>query len=166
MCKVSSAVIAADGQAVATACRAIAAALEATDPSAATALNAAATVLVAATANWQTGTPVTDINTAAAAIEAILAAIPLTAPYASFVAIAVAALDILLANLGTQATQGTSSFANARAVLAHVDTLPPNHWRGVAEISHDGNLRKGFEGTWNKAAAEYTGTPAFGQITV
>lgn len=153
MCKVTSAAIAADGQAVATACNAIANAVKASNPTLAAELNAAATVLVTATSNWQTGTPVTDINTAATAIEAILAAIPATAPYASFVAIAVAALDILIGNLGTQTTQKSSYIGNARAVLAHVDTLPPNHWRGVAKIEHSGNLRKGFIYTWNTQVA-------------
>ena len=162
MCHITSSVIAADGQAVATAIKAIAAQPN-IDPTVAANLITAANTLVAVTSNWQTGTPVTDINTAAAAIEAILAVIPATAPYASFVAIAVAALDILIANLSTQTTQGPSYIGNAKAVLAHVDSLPPNHWRGVAVIKHSGDLRKGFINTWNTQVAAQ---PQFGMPTL
>jgi hypothetical protein len=153
MCEATETAIAADGQALATAINAIAAQPN-VDPAIAADLKAAATALVAATASWKTGTVLTDVNTAATAIEAILAVIPITAPYATFVAIAVAALDILIGNLGTQTTQGASYIGNARAVLAYVDTLPANHWRGIAVIQHGGNLRQGFIDTWNAAAVQ------------
>jgi hypothetical protein len=74
--------IPADGNAVATAVLAIAAQVEASDPSLASKLTVAANALKAATANWTTGTLTTDINTAAVAVETILAAIPVTAVYA------------------------------------------------------------------------------------
>lgn len=104
MCKVTPTQIAADGQAVATAINSIAA-QPTINPTVAADLKTASATLVAATSNWKTGDPVDDINTAAAAIEAVMADIPTTAPYASFVAIAVAALDILMANLSTQPAQ-------------------------------------------------------------
>lgn len=150
MCKINAQTIASDGQAVATAIIAIAKAVETTSPTLATELTTAATTLVAATSNWQTGSPVEDINTAASAIEAILGAIPLTAPYASFVAIAVAALDILIGNLKTQPTQTANVVANALAIQAHVDTLPENQYRGLVSIRPSiFGVRHGIVRKWN-----------------
>lgn len=150
MCKVTQTQIAADGQAVANAILSIANS-PAIPATIAADLKTAAAALVAATSNWQTGTPVQDINTAAAAIEAILGAIPVTAPYASFVAIAVAALDILIGNLSTQTSQGPSPVANAKMVIEHTQALPENQYRGAVRIN-----RHAFEGprtalvrTWN-----------------
>ena len=153
MCKITAAVIQADALAVAKAVQSIAKALQAADPTLAADLNTAATALIAATSNWTTGSAIADINDAAQAIEALLGAIPLTAPYAIFVGIAVAALDILIANLGTQSTQTANTIGNAKAVLAFVDTLPANHWRGTAEIHRHvfEGPRAAFVGTWNDA---------------
>lgn len=153
MCKVTAAAIQSDAATVAKAVDSIATAVQATDPTLSSELTTAANALLTATANWTTGSPVAIINDAAQAIETVLGSIPLTAPYATFVGIAVAALDILIGNLGTQTTQatGTNTIANAHAVLAHVATLPPNPYRGKAEIH-----RHVFEGprsalvnTWN-----------------
>lgn len=151
MCKITASAIQSDAAAVAKAIQSIANAVQATDPSLATQLNAAAAALVAATSNWTTGSAVADINDAAQAIEALLAAIPFTAPYAAFVGIAVAALDILIGNLSTQSTQTSSTIANAKAVLAHIDTLPANQWRGKAQIHRHvfEGPRSAFIGTWN-----------------
>lgn len=153
MCKVTVSAIQSDAAAVARAVQSIANALRAADPALANQLDAAAAALLAATANWTTGSPVALINDAAQAIEAILGAIPLTAPYAIFVGIAVAALDILIANLATQPKQTASTFTNAKTVLAHVDTLPPNHWRGTAEIHRHvfEGPRSALVGTWDDA---------------
>lgn len=156
MCKVTVSAIQQDAAAVAKAVQSIANAVQATDPSLASQLNAAAAALLAATANWTTGSAVADINDAAQAIEALLAAIPLTAPYAAFVAIAVAALDILIGNLATQPTQTANTVGNARALLAHVDTLAPNPWRGQAQIHRHifEGPRDALIGTWNDARAK------------
>ena len=153
MCKITAAEIKTDGAAVAQAINNIATIEAATDPTLAGQLSAAANGLLAVTNNWTTGSPVAIINDAAQAIEALLAAIPLTAPYAVFVGIAVAALDILIGNLGTQATQATNTVANAKAVLAFVDTLPTNPWRGKAQIHRHvfEGLRSALIGTWNDA---------------
>ena len=151
MCKISPASIAADGQAVAKAVASISVAVEATNPNLSTDLNTASAALVAATANWQTGTPVADINTAAAAIEAILASIPQTALYATFVAIAVAALDILIGNLGTQSTQTANVVGNALALQAHVETLPENPYRGLVTIRPSVfGIKHAVVSKWNK----------------
>ena len=163
MCKINSQTIAADGQAVATACNAIATAVQVTNPTLAADLRAAATALVAATANWQTGTPTTDINTAATAIEAVLAAIPQTAAFAPFVAIAVAAIDVLLGNISTQAIQMGVKLADIVAVTDHIDTLPANPWRGQYKMhgfrSHFEGPRAAFTQAWN---GEVDKTPELG----
>lgn len=150
MCKVTASAIQADAAAVAKAIDSIAA-QPAVPANVSAELQKDAAALVAATSNWTTGSPAADINDAAQAIEAVLAVIPLTAPYAVFVAIAVDALDILIANLGTQPKQTASTITNARAVLAHVDSLPPNPWRGKAEIHRHAlqGPRDAFIGTWN-----------------
>ena len=150
MCKAIEAQIPADGAAIAKAVSAIAALEQSSNPELATELNAAAGVLVVATANWKTDTPTDDINTAATALQAILAAIPLTAPYATFVGIAVAALDILIANLATQGQQTTSTIANARLVLAYIDAMPENPYRGMVHIKSSWlGPRRALHNAWN-----------------
>jgi hypothetical protein len=151
MCHVTATQIQQDAAAVAKAVNSIATAVATTDPTLSAQLAAAAAALVAATSNWTEGSAVADINDAAQAVEALLGAIPETAPYAAFVAIAVAALDILIANLSTQPAQTTNTLANAKVVLAHVEAMPPNPYRGKAQIH-----RHMFEGprtalikTWN-----------------
>jgi hypothetical protein len=158
MCKVTPSQIAADGNAVAQACNSIAAILEATNPTLAADLRTAATALQAATANWKTGDPTDDINTAGIAVEAVLAAIPMTAPYAAFVAIAVAALDVILANTATQAAQealppSSQPVAKALLIKDHVETaLPDNPYRGMVHIHRmpwEGP-RTALVNAWNK----------------
>lgn len=104
-CTYSTAQVQADANAVATACHQIANVLMASDPSLADKINMAATALSSAAANWNVGTVTDAINTAANMVEIALAAIPITAPYAALVGIAVAALDVLLANLPQNAVK-------------------------------------------------------------
>jgi hypothetical protein len=134
MCKAIDKQIAADGKAISSAILSISTALSTTSPEIAATLAEAASTLVAATSNFKTGDLTDDINTAATAIESILSVIPVTAPYASFVAIAVAALDVLIANLGTQTDQSGDELPDAVKVMRHIDTLPENHWRGLIRI--------------------------------
>ena len=159
MCKINDAQIQADASAVATAITTIAIALATTDPGLADGLATAAKTLVAATANFKTGDAVDDINTAALAIEALLNAIPETAPYATFVGIAVAALDVLISNLSTQSVQTGDSVPDAVAVLKNISTLPENHFRGMVQIH-----RRWCEGprsalirTWNDQVEKQPG---------
>ena len=160
MCKVTATAIASDGQAVAAAINAIAS-QPGISPTVAADLKSAAAALVTATSNWKTGSSVADINTAAVAVEAILNVIPATAPYASFVAIAVAALDVLIGNLSTQESQGPSPVANALAVVAHAETLPENHWRGTVRIKRHAfeGPRTAFVNAWN---SQVDAQPEFG----
>jgi hypothetical protein len=167
MCKVTSSAIQADGKAVGTAVLSIATALQSTNPTLAAQLTKDAQAIEAATANWTEGSTTAVINDAAQVIEQAMALIPLTAPYAPFVAIAVSALDILIANLSTQPTQTpVTPVANARAVVAHIDSLKPNPWRGKAEINvHLRGIRPAFEKSWNDAVAANPGL-GFSRITV
>lgn len=144
-CTPPAAQVAASGSAVANALLSIAALEQTTDPTAAANLVTAANALKAATANWQLGSPTSDINTAAKAVEAVLALIPVTAVYAPFVAIAVAALDAILAATGIK-TAKTVSAAN------------PYH--GKVKINR--SLRHptmvgAFKAAWNKQAKAMPG---------
>ncbi|MGB9407791.1 MAG: hypothetical protein WCA89_09650 [Terracidiphilus sp.] len=139
-CAITAAQMAADGQAVANAVLAIAKIT--TDPTLAANLITAANGLVSATANWQTGSPTAIINDAAGIVEVALAAIPQTAIFAPLVPIAVAALDIILAN--TQAAPAAALRATA-----------PNPYHGY-KISHRfGRTPVGdFKASWNTAAVK------------
>lgn len=166
MCHITPATIAADGQAVGTALNQIATALEATDPSMASKLQAAASALVAATSNWTTGSATADINDAAQVVEAILAAVPTTAPFAGFVAIAVAALDVLIANVGTQPAQTGSDLKNAMVVAHAIAPNPPdNPYHGVVQFkrhfleSYPNSMKR----TWNEHVDEAE-LPGFSKI--
>lgn len=108
-CKPTASQVSADGAALAQSLNAIAA-LETQQGNAALAsqLGEAAKALTAATANWQTGSAVADINDAATLAEIALAAIPTTAAFAPLVPIAVAAIDALLANVGGSTTATSS----------------------------------------------------------
>lgn len=98
----SAAQVQADGNAIATAINSIASLEQATDPGLAAKLAAAAQALQAATANWQTGSTIADIQTAANVVTTVLSAIPQTAMYAPLVAIATAAVEVLIANISNQ----------------------------------------------------------------
>jgi len=153
MCKVTATLIAADGQAVAIAIDAIATQVKITNPTLSGQLTTAAATLVAVTSGWETGSTVTDINTAATAIESVLDVIPATAPYANFVAIAVAALDILIGNLSTQSAQTSNIVTNALLVFKNSKNLPVNHWRGAVKIKRHfrEDARSAFIRYWNEA---------------
>ncbi|MGB6719361.1 MAG: hypothetical protein WBE72_01090 [Terracidiphilus sp.] len=158
MCKVTDAMIVADGAAVGTALENLGAAVATTDPSLSTSLESAGKAVVAATANWQTGDVLTDIETAEQAAIVVLNVIPLTAPIAPLVAIAFAALNVLIANLQTQpgtAANPSTETVSAHTLLARAATLNTDSpWYGKAAIKHHwlNPPRKDFESAWNSAA--------------
>lgn len=165
MCKVTDAMIVADGAAVGQALENLGAAVATTDPSLATSLEAAGKAVVAATANWQTGSTLTDIETAEQAAIVVLNAIPVTSPFAPLVAIAFDALNVLIANLQTQpgtAANPSTETVSAKALLAHADTLNTDSpWKDKAKIHHEWmrSPRKDFEAAWNSAAAPLNVAP-------
>lgn len=150
MCTISASEIKADGQAIAAALEDIAVLEQPIDPTLAANITTAANALLTVTSNWTDGSSEALFNDAASAVEAVLAAIPETAAYAPFVAIAVAALDILIANIGTPAAPVTT--ASVRATMDRIDALPPNPWRGKATIVHHHNhsLLQDFVESWNE----------------
>lgn len=140
--------VAADGAAIATALTNIANVYSVTAPAAAAQLKTYAADILSVTANWNSSTGIALFNSAANGAEIILAGIPQTKDFAPLIPIAVAAIDILVANLNPAAT--------APATLqAHVLAAPQgNPYRGRATIKHR-MLRSpegDFKATWNETA--------------
>lgn len=145
-CTVSSGQIAADGQAVAQASLSIAAQIAPTNPTLAAQITTAANALAAITSNWQTGSKLQVFNDATNALEVVLAAIPLTAPFAPLVSIAVAAIDVLIANASQGSAGPTPVRASASpALLAYRATAP--HIKHRLLRSPEGD----FKAAWNEA---------------
>ena len=142
-CSPTAAQIQADGNAVAVAADQIANVLQVQNPGLAEKLHQGATALRAALVNWNTSSPTDVINTAANVIEVALAAIPQTVQYAPLVAIAVAALEVFLAQLPHNA-----------AVQAMAREQAPNPWRGQATV---GKSAKAFKAAWNSEAVKHPG---------
>lgn len=165
MCTVTDQEIKQDGAAVVAAINNIATVLAATDPALAGQLSAAANALLAVTNNWTTGSAVADFNDAASAVEAVLALIPQTSALVPFVEIAVTALDILIANIGTSPAAGQPpvaiSMESVKEMNAKIATFPPNPYRGKIEIKrhHFQSPRSAFKAAW---AAEVDKAPSVG----
>jgi len=161
MCKITSAQIQADGQAVGNALEQIAnlPLLKSAEPAASTALEAAGQGIIEATANWQEGSATAVLEDAEQAAITALNLIPVTAPYAGLVAIAFDALNLLIANTSTQPAQATATGSVAKVmVVMHAAQANPtgSQWYGKANIPiHHNNLRKGFEDAWNGEVAAH-----------
>jgi hypothetical protein len=155
MCTVTASEIKADGVAVAAAINNIATVLDATDPTLGAQLTAAANALLAVTNNWTTGSPVAIFNDAASAVEAVLALVPATSALVPFVEIAVTALDILIANIGTSPAAGQPPAAitveSIKQMEATIATFPPNPYRGKIQIKrhHFQAPRAALKSAWN-----------------
>lgn len=149
-CAPTSAQIQADANAVAAAVQSVASLVVKTNAQVADKLSMAASALVAAVANWNTTSLTNDINTAANVIEVTLAAIPITAPYAGLVGIAVAAIEVLLANLPHNTVQAMA--------------LPqgPNPYRGTKIPHRFGRSIQGdLKAAWNAEAVKVPGAVKF-----
>ena len=154
MCKINAAQIKADGQAVGTAVLDIAGLISATDPSLAAQLTAAANGLIEVTANWQDGSAVAILQDAEQAVIVVLNLIPLTSPFAPFVAIAFAALNLLIANSQTQTQQTGDGPHDAHLLLTVAKTLNTDSpWFNKAQIKHHtfNSPTKDFTSAWNGA---------------
>lgn len=155
MCKVTEQQIVADGAAVGNALENLAAALAITDPTLAASLKTAGEDVVAATQNWQTGDSLATLEDAEQAAIVVLNSIPLTAPFATLVAIAFTALNLLISNQQTQTTQTGNVVADAHALLVTANSLNADSpWHGKAVIKHHflNPPRKDFEAAWNADA--------------
>jgi len=152
MCKISSSQIAADGQAVGQALDQLSKVLAQTEPELTEKLETASKDLIEATANWKTGAATAELEDAEIAAILVLNAIPVTTPYASFVAIAFTALNLLLANSQTQATQTGNSIADVHTLLSHAKLLSQNSpWYNKAHIKHQWfhTPQQDFKAAWN-----------------
>lgn len=151
MCKLANKQVALYGQDVGNALIQIANAAQAYDPTLAADLEAGAAALIAATSNFTTGSATADIETAATAIQAILDIIPVTAPYAVFVAIAANCLVLLLANLGAQDTMTGDQIHDALLVRSTIAAQPEHKWDGVYKIRRHfyESYPQALKGAWN-----------------
>jgi hypothetical protein len=151
MCHISSDALKADGVTLATALKAISGFID--DPTTKTSLLDAANALTAATSTWDGSENAKNIlDTAASSAESILHDIPTTASIAPWVAIAVSALDVIIANVGNPPEPTT--VAQIRGTVSRIQALPPNPHRDKASVIHTGNLRKDFIDAWNNKVDE------------
>lgn len=155
MCTVTATQIKQDGAALASAIQNIAIVLAKSDPALGGQLSAAADALLLVTNTWTTGSPVADFNTAATAVEAVLALVPGTSALVPFIAIAVTALDILIANIGgspaaAMPAQGIT-LEGVKEMQAKIATFPPNPYRNRVEIKrhHFQSPRDSFKAAWD-----------------
>lgn len=157
MCKVTAAMIVADGEAVGQALENLAQAIEKTDPSLAQSLQTAGAAVIDATKNWQTGNTLAEVEDAEQAAIAVLNAIPLTSPFAGLAAIAFAALNLLIANAQTQTTQSGNIVTDAHMLATKAQQLNTSSpYFGKEKISHHfrNPPRKDFESAWNAEATK------------
>jgi len=164
MCKITDTQIQQDGASVASAIQNIAAVLAADgDTTLAAQLSAAANALLAVTSNWGSGSVLADFNTAAQAVEAVLALIPTTSVLVPFIEIAIAALDILIANIGGSSTSSEITIESVKEMQAKIALLPPNPYRGKVTIErkHFQSPRTAFKNAWN---AEVDKEPTLGIV--
>jgi hypothetical protein len=105
-CTANTSELQSDATALASALNNLATVVQASDATAANNLKTAATALTAAAQSGITG-PAWEqaLNAATAGAEVVLAAIPVTAPYAALLAIAVAAAEAIIANTVSSGTQ-------------------------------------------------------------
>jgi len=144
-CSVTQAQLQADGNALAAALTSTAKVISVTDPVTAQKLLTAANAISAVTSNWQGTSSIAVLNAAASGAEVVLASIPQTSTVASLLPIAVAALDIVLANTTTANATVVSLTAEQR------DNLSAYRSAGAHAIAHRFLRSPGgdFKAAWN-----------------
>jgi len=155
---ISASTLAADGQDVANALKSIAAQVSLSNPSLADQLVTSAQTIIAITGNWQNGSRLQEFNALMDGVQVLLGAIPITAPFASLVGIAVMAVDLLVHNANPTTPV---VIASPGAVRGHyipgqpVVILHENIHRGRIQI-HRSFLHPTIEGAlksgWNEQA--------------
>jgi hypothetical protein len=143
----------ADTTVLATALTSLATAMQTSDSATAAKLTAAATSLNAVVKNWDTSTATSTINTIAAGVETTLAEIPSTSSYAALVAIAVAAVDAIIASTSTSSTKVSAKPLSAKAQ----GQLGYYRLFGRAQLNHKlARSNAGdFKAAWNTAISAY-----------
>jgi hypothetical protein len=139
----------ADATVLASALNNLAGAIQATDPTVAADLERAANSLTAAANGTGVG-PVWEqaLNGAAAGAEAILASIPVTAPFAILLSIAVAAAEAIITKTATKVTTARVT-SNPGNLLWYLRTGTP-----LVKHSWGRSQSDDFKAAWNAAAVQ------------
>ncbi len=149
-CTVSTSELQSDATALASALNNLAVVIQPSDATAASNLKTAATALTAAAQTGAIG-PAWEraLNAATSGAEVVLSAIPVTAPYAALLAIAVAAAEVIIANTvsgGTQLKAGATG--NDANLLWYKQT-----GRGLIRHRFGRSQAGDFKASWNAEAA-------------
>ena len=153
MCHISDSQIKADGVVLANALTQIANVIP--DQAIKADLLKAADGLVQVTNNWNGTNSKALFDDAMNAVTAVLARIPVTAPYAIFVSIAQSAIDLLWANVGNPPAPVTVS--TVKATVAALEALPASPHRAAAAVTreHHESWRDALTRTWDTAVDEH-----------
>lgn len=149
-CTASTSELQSDATALASALNNLAAVVQASDATAANNLKTAAAALTAAVQSEITGPAWEQVlNAATSGAEVVLAAIPVTAPYAALLAIAVAAAEAILANtLGGRTLVKAEPAGNNANLLWYART-----GRGLLRHRFGRGPAGDFKASWNAEAA-------------
>jgi hypothetical protein len=149
-CTPSSSELQSDATALASALNNLASVVQTSDATAAENLKTAAAALTAAAQSGTTGpTWELALNAATSGAEMVLSAIPVTAPYAALLAIAVAAAEMIIANTGSRGTQVKAEAAGNNAnLLWYMRT-----GRGLLRHRIGRGPAGDFKASWNAEAA-------------
>lgn len=110
----------------------LSAALKSTNPQVAADLADASSALSAVVTNWDTTTAAGKLNTIAAGVESALALVPTTSPYVPLIAIAITAVDSILA-----ITSPSSTAMSARSIsLTQASNLAIYRARANGAVKH------------------------------
>jgi hypothetical protein len=153
-----------DGAAIAQMADNIAAQIQAADPTLAAQLETDAATLLQATANFQTGSATTDINSIAGVIEALLANSFISAVckpcaiVAPLLPILVAGLDVLISDVSGTATVTPAVAARVTSPQAQTNLAA---LKGYKVPHHFGSSQKmDIVRAWNQTAMTYPGLSA------
>jgi hypothetical protein len=149
-CTASASELQADATTLAAALNNLAVVVQTSDATSASNLRTAAAALTAAVQNGMTG-PAWELalNAATAGAEVVLSAIPVTAPYAALLAIAVAAAEAIIANTMSGRTQVKAEAAGNNANLLWYTRTG----RGLLRHRFGRGPAGDFKASWNAEAA-------------
>jgi len=149
-CTASTSELQSDATALASALNNLAAVIQPSDATAANNLKTAAAALTAAAQSGTTGPAWEQVlNTATSGAEVVLAAIPVTAPYAALLAIAIAAAEAIIANTVSGGTQvKAEATGNNTNLLWYKRT-----GRGLLRHRFGRGPAGDFKASWNAEAA-------------
>ncbi|MGB0065931.1 MAG: hypothetical protein WBP85_15920 [Terracidiphilus sp.] len=149
-CTASTSELQSDATALASALNNLAAAVQTSDATAASNLRTAAAALAAAAQSGITGPAWEQVlNAATSGAEVVLSAIPVTAPYAALLSIAVAAAEAIIANTESGKTQVKAEAAGNNAnLLWYMRT-----GRGLLRHRFGRGPAGDFKASWNAEAA-------------